>query len=355
MNQEQSQPNNVTIFDVAEAAGVSYSTVSRVVNNQKYVKQATRDKVEAAMQKLGYVANLKARSLAGGRLQVIGALIYDLNTEYSVEIVKGIDEEVSSIDYDMMIATTHKRKVKEANYVAKLTRGLVDGLLIVLPNNLEAYIQDLDRQQFPYVLIDHEGMGATSPSLKATNFQGAHEATSYLIKLGHRRIGFVTGTLGIISGRERLRGYKAALEMHSLPLLPELIRESDFSIEDGHQQALHLLDLPHPPTAIFASSDESAFGVMAAVKERGWRIPQDVSVVGFDDIPKASLVTPSLTTVRQPLVHMGRIATRMLIGQIEHPDQPAEQAEVQTELIIRASCQRPFESRFWGESRNANS
>ncbi|MCB0035761.1 MAG: LacI family DNA-binding transcriptional regulator [Anaerolineales bacterium] len=349
MNKERSQSDNVTIFDVAKEAGVSYSTVSRVINNQKYVKQATRDKVAVAMKKLGYVANLKARSLAGGRLQVIGALIYDLNTDYVVEIMKGIDEEVSVIDYDMIIATTHKRKLKEANYVAKLTRGLVDGLLIVLPNNLEAYIQDLSRQKFPYVLIDHEGMGTISTSLKATNYHGVQEAILYLLELGHKRIGFITGNLAIASGQERFNAYKDTLIEQEVGINPDLICESDFTAEDAYLKTKGLLALPQPPTAIFASCDDAAFGVMDAIREAELRIPQDISVIGFDNIPKASLMTPPLTTVQQPLVHMGRVATRMLIDQIENPEHPAEQVEVETKLILRDSCQPPYESRFWVE------
>ena len=155
---EKSNSNVVTIFDVAERAGVSYSTVSRVVNNYAYVKPATRTKVQTAMDELGYVANLKARSLAGGRSQIIGILTYDLDTTYNVEVVRGIDEEVSTRDYDMILSTTHHRRQKEANHVAKLAKGLVDGLLIVLPSNLDAYVATLRNQGFPFVLIDHEGM-----------------------------------------------------------------------------------------------------------------------------------------------------------------------------------------------------
>ncbi len=192
---ESNQPitANVTIFDVAREAGVSYSTVSRVINNKEYVKESTRATVQTAMARLGYVANLKARSLAGGHSQVIGVLIYDLETNYTVQIVRGIDDQVSSLDYDMLMATTHQRKVKEAGYVVKLAQGLADGLLIILPRNLDAYLPDLHRLNFPYVLIDHPGKDASDTTVQATNFQGGYTATQHLIELGHTRIATITG------------------------------------------------------------------------------------------------------------------------------------------------------------------
>ena len=147
----------VTIFDVAREAGVSYSTVSRVVNGFEHVKPETRARVQAAMQKLGYVANLKARSLAGGRSQVIGVLVYDFESSYQIQVIKGIDTAVTDLDYDMMLFTTHSRKRKESDYVAKLSQGIVDGLLVILPVGLDAYIKDLNKMSFPFVVIDHRG------------------------------------------------------------------------------------------------------------------------------------------------------------------------------------------------------
>ena len=341
---EQPRPNNVTIVDVAREANVSYSTVSRVVNNFPYIKPETRERVEAAMMKLGYVANLKARSLAGGRSQIVGMLIYELDTSYHVEIVKGVDAEIANSGYDLMLSTTHKRKGKESTYVTQLTQGMADGLLIVLPRNLEAYKGDLDQKRFPYVLIDHPGLGCNT--VLTANWQGAYDATKYLIELGHRRIGFVMGLIEIASAQDRLAGYQTALRDYGLWVDPELICKGDFLEQSGYEAVLKFLALAQPPTAVFASSDMCAFGVMKGVQEAGWRVPEDISVVGFDDIPEASYMRPRLTTVRQPLRRMGQVATRILIEHIEDPTLPISQIEFPTELIIRESCLAPTESQF---------
>ncbi|MBK8989105.1 MAG: LacI family DNA-binding transcriptional regulator [Chloroflexi bacterium] len=347
MTQELINPNNVTIVDVAREANVSYATVSRVVNNFAHVKPETRERVEAAMSKLGYVVNLKARSLAGGRSQVVGVLIYELDTSYHVEIVKGVDAEIANSNYDLMLSTTHKRKGKESTYVTQLTQGMADGLLVVLPRNLEAYQGDLDRKRFPYVLIDHPGLGIGDCSAVLTaNWQGAYDATRYLIELGHKRIGFVTGFIEVASAQDRLAGYQTALRDHGLLVDPELICKGDFLEQSGHDAALKFLQLNKPPTAVFASSDICAFGVMKAVQAAGGRVPEDVSIMGFDDVPEASYMRPMLTTVRQPLRSMGQEATRILIERIEDPTLPTKRVEFATELIVRESCQSPNESQF---------
>ncbi len=332
----------VTIFDVAERAGVSYSTVSRVVNDFTHVKPATRAKVQAAMEELGYVANLKARSLAGGRSRVIGVLIYDLNTNYSVEVVRGIDEEVAILDYDMILSTSHHRRKKEADHVTNLTSGLVDGLLIVLPSNLDAYVENLEDLNYPFVLIDHQGLGREgSGSVEATNIQGGYDATRHLLDLGHRRIGIITGPYSdpraVNCAGDRLAGYQTALEEAGIPFDPALVHEGNFLFESGREGGERLLALETPPTAIFAGSDESAFGVMSVAKKRGLSVPNDLSVVGFDDIPEASYRQPGLTTIRQPLREMGRLATRMLIEHLENNEEPLNRVEVPTTLKIRAT------------------
>jgi LacI family transcriptional regulator len=337
---------SVTIFDVAERAGVSYSTVSRVVNNYIYVKPATRAKVQAAMEELGYVANLKARSLAGGRSQVIGVLIYDLETNYSVELVRGIDQEVSLLDYDMMLSTTHHRRQKEADYVAKLALGLVDGLLIVLPSNLDAYVNDLERQNFPFVLIDHQGIDREGMgSIQAQNFQGGYDATRHLLELGHRRIGTITGPVTqappVNSAVDRLAGYRAALADAGVAYDPTLVYEGDFGFTAGREGTDYLLEQPTPVTAIFAASDVTAFGVIEAARRRDLTIPEDLSVVGFDDIPEARYRRPALTTIRQPLREMGRLASRMLIEHLEDGEQPLTRLELPTTLQIRDTTAPP--------------
>ncbi|MCB8962473.1 MAG: LacI family DNA-binding transcriptional regulator [Ardenticatenales bacterium] len=348
MSEEKSRRNNVTIFDVAKEAGVSYSTVSRVVNNFQFVKPETRERVQAAMDKLGYVANLSARSLAGGRSQMIGMLLYDFESSYQVEIVRGIDAEAAALDYDLTLHTTHHRRQKESTLVARLTQVGVDGLLIVLPRNLTAYVADLNVRHFPYVLIDHAGTDIAGNTVKAKNYDGAIAATRYLLELGHRHISFVQGTATIDSASERLAGFRAAMSAAGLATPPDYIQPGDFSRQAGAAAAANLLALPVPPTAILAASDDCAFGAIATLLAAGLRVPEDVSVVGFDDIPEAVAYRPALTTMRQDLRQMGRIATRMLVNAIEDPDSVSQQVELDMELVIRDTACPPENSRFWG-------
>jgi LacI family transcriptional regulator len=332
---------NVTIVDVAREASVSYTTVSRVVNDKGSVKPETRERVLMAMTRLGYVVDQRARSLAGGRSQVIGLLVHDVGTSYIGEVIRGIDAELAPAQYDLLLYTTHRRKTKESAYVVTLTRGLADGLLLVLPRNPGDYLSTLREHRFPHVLIDHRGVDEVTPAVAATNRQGAYNATEYLVELGHRRIGFITGAMDQMCARDRLEGYRAALADRGINLDPELVYEGDFFQPLGYAGASALLELSHPPTAILASNDVSAFGVMEAIREHGLRIPDDVSVVGFDDIPQAAHVHPPLTTVRQPLEKMGRTATRMLLEYIKDPQRPIERTELSTELVIRQSCRPP--------------
>jgi LacI family transcriptional regulator len=327
-----------TIFDVAREAGVSYGTVSRVINDNPHVKAETRERILAVMQELGYVANKQARGLAGGRMGMIGLLVPDLGTAYIGEIIRGIDAEVSLTDLDLILYTTHRLSTKEANYIANLARGMVDGLLLVLPKAPEENIKNLAEHNIPFVLIDHQGTGHNCPAVGSTNWQGAYNGTEYLIQLGHKRIGFITGTMDLGCSIDRLEGYKSALRTNHLPVCPELIYEGTFYQQDGYEGANTFIDLPHPPTAIFASNDVMAFGVMDAVRGRGLSIPDDISIIGFDDIPPSALTHPALTTIAQPLEKMGRVATQLLVDMLNSPDKKSKRLELPTQLVVRESC-----------------
>jgi LacI family transcriptional regulator len=337
----KNRASKVTIIDVAAEANVSYGTVSRVINNDVHVKQETRDRVLQTMQRLGYVANRQARSLAGGRTNSIGVLVPDLGTGYIGEIIRGIGAELALSDLDLILYTTHRTASKETNYVANLAKGMVDGLLLVLPRSPADFIGTLTQRNFPFVLIDHQGIGPDCPAVGAANWQGGFTATEYLIKLGHQRIGFITGWMDLGCALDRLDGYRSALRTNHIPEEPELIYEGTFFQPDGFTGASTLLDLPDPPTAIFASNDVMAMGVMDAVRNKGLRVPDDVSVIGFDDIPQASLIRPALTTIRQPLEKMGLVATQMLLELLSQPQKKIGRIELPTELVVRDSCQAP--------------
>jgi LacI family transcriptional regulator len=339
-NNDRKKPN-ITIIDVARESGVSYSTVSRVLSGFEFVKESTRKRVLEAAERLGYVANLQARSLAGGRSQIIGLLVPGLDNSYIGEITRGIDEELAKSNYNLMIYTTHRQVAKEAMYVNTIANSLSDGLLLLVPLVPTPYLESLSDRGFPYVLIDQTDTTGKSSVVNSTNWQGAYDATKYLIDLGHRRIGFITGLTQLNSAIDRLEGYKAALADHNMPFDDALISQSNFTKNGGFDATQKLLELANLPTAIFAANDLSAFGVMDAVREHGLRIPEDISIIGFDDIPQAEVTHPKLTTVRQPLEQMGRVAVKLLLEHIENPDRPPRHVTLATRLVVRDSCHPP--------------
>ncbi len=343
MMQDQARKSSTpTIIDVARESGVSYSTVSRVLNGYEFVKPTTRERVLQAAEKLGYVPNQQARSLAGGRSNLIGILVPGLDNAYISEIIRGIDEELAKSDYSLILYTTRRHHGRESSYVATIMNGAADGLLLVVPLVSPNYLDALREQNFPYVLIDQSDTTGKSSFVNATNWQGAYDATQYLIKLGHQRIGFITGLMGLNSGVDRLEGYRAALSDGGLPIHSELIAEGDFWERGGYTATQKLLDLPQPPTAIFASNDLSAFGAMEAIRQCGLRIPEDISVMGFDNVPQASIVHPKLTTMHQPLEQMGQVAVKMLLEHIGNPERAPYRVTLATQLVVRDSCQPPY-------------
>jgi LacI family transcriptional regulator len=331
--------HGVTIKDVARASGVSSATVSRVLSGYEFVRESTRSRVLEAVERLGYVANLQARSLAGGRSQIIGLLVPNLDNGYVGAITQGIDQELARANCDVLLYTSHRHPGKESVYVSAIANGLTEGLLLIAPLVPTTYLDALREQNYPYVLIDQTDATECSSVVEATNWQGAYEATCYLGQLGHTRIAFITGSLAVRSAVDRLQGYKAALIDCDIPVRDELVIEGDYQQQTGYEITKNLLQsVDPPPTAIFASNDLSAFGAMDAARECGLRIPDDISIIGFDDIPQASFVYPKLTTVRQPLEQMGQVAVKMLLEQIEDQSCPPQRVALATQLVIRDSC-----------------
>ncbi len=330
---------NITITDVARASGLSCATVSRVLSGYEFVRETTRHRVMEAVEQLGYVANLSARRLAGGHSRIIGLLVPNLDNSYVGTIAQGIDQALSLTNYDPVLYTTHRHPGKETYYVNTIANGLTEGLLLVAPQVPATYLDMLRERDFPYVLIDQADDTENSSVVESTNFQGAYEATLYLNELGHTRIAFITGALAIRSAAERLRGYKTALIDCGLPFREALVVEGNYQQQNGYETTKSLLQNTYPPpTAIFASNDLSAFGAMDAVRECGFNIPEDISIIGFDDIPQASLVYPKLTTVRQPLEQMGQVAVKMLLERIKVRSSLPNRVTLPTQLIIRDSC-----------------
>lgn len=330
-----------TIFDVAKAAQVSVSTVSRVLNNYQHVRPELRSRVQEAMETLGYVPNRQARRLVGGKSGVVGLMIHALGTEYIAELIRGIDDALGLVDYDMMLYTTHRHKEKEDFYARSIASGLADGLLLVVPTIGESYLDALRASNFPHVMVDVDSSDGKSWSVGINNWQGAYEATRYLLELNHRRIAIITDQLEMSTSSRRLAGYKAALEHYGIPFVPELAKEDNYMFPYTRKLVESLLALPNQPTAIFTTGDKAALQVMETLRLHQVRVPEDISLVGFDDIPQASSVYPRLTTIHHPIYEMGQAAVQILLKQIQNPDLPPQHIQLETQLVIRESSASP--------------
>jgi LacI family transcriptional regulator len=331
--------HKITIVDVAKAAGVSHATVSRVLNNQGYIGEQTRQKVMDVVERLGYVANAPARSLAGANSYLLGMMISEFYGNYVGELSRSVDLELSKTGYNLAIFPTHGDPEKEGWYVNRIINGLVDGLIIMLPQSLNQYLPILKAQHIPYVLLDSERADSDSAVISTTNWQGAYDATRYLIELGHRRIGHILGLETRLSSSERLEGYHAALLDLDIPIDPDLVQPGHFRTDAGYEATRKLLAFSNPPTAIFASNDASAMGALKAAEELGIDIPADLSVIGFDGQEKAELA--NLTTIHVPIALVGRLAARALIDRVKNPDAAPQRVTVATTLVIRKSCAPP--------------
>jgi LacI family transcriptional regulator len=329
----------VTISVIAAAAGVSVPTVSRVVNGRSDVAPQTRERVEALLRQHGY-RRRPSRPRAHARL--IDLVFNDLDSPWAVEIIRGVEEVAHRSGVGTVVSAIHRQPAAARLWLQNLRARASDGVILVT-STLESPLQDeLRRLAVPMVVVDPAG-GPTlaAPTIGATNWAGGLSATEHLLGLGHRRIGLVAGPRRLLCSRARLDGYRAGLEVAGIPVDDRLIREGDFYHESGFHAGTELLALPDPPTAIFASSDQMAFGVYEAIRRRGLRVPDDVSVVGFDDLPEVRWSSPPLTTVRQPLVEMGVVAARTVLRLAAGDGIESPRVELATELVVRESTARP--------------
>jgi LacI family transcriptional regulator len=328
---------SITIQDVARAAGVSVSTVSRVLNDKDDVATDTYHKVQGVIADLGYTSSLAARSMRSRRTGVIGLIMPELENPFCIQVMKGINRAIVALDYDLIaytsgIITKNSTAEREQYYVSLLNGSITDGVIVVTPAATSF------STAAPVVAIDPNKECPDCPTVIARNHAGALAAMEYLIALGHRRIGFIGGRPDLQCAQQRLQGYEDALRQASIALDPDLITVGDFTNHAGRGCAQRLLSLPEPPTAIFAANDQSALGAIEAAREAGRRVPDDLSVVGFDNIPEAVYFNPALTTVDQSIDKMGYVATEMLIDLIQGKPLESDLYKMPTQLIVRDSC-----------------
>ncbi len=338
-----------TLETVAAAAGVSLATVSKVLNDREDVGAATRLRVQQLLDQFEYVSPRRpaaSRSATGS--PVIELVVTNPGSPYSVEIMRG----VMSGPMDVVVSSVPDPSAARA-WSSRLAASGRSGAIIVTSQLTAADQRNLARARVPYVLID-PAAELPSPEVAtvgATNWAGGLAAGHHLLGLGHRRIAVIGGPEAMLCSRARISGYSAALASAGVALDPALVRHGTFLHLGGYQAARELLDLAEPPTAIFAGSDEQAFGVAEAARLTGRRIPDDLSVVGFDDLPISRWFSPPLTTVRQPLAEMGRTAAEMLSAMIEGREPHARQVELATELVVRSSTAPPPEPVRVGDER----
>jgi len=332
--------NKVTIRDVAAAAGVSYQTVSRVINHRPDVAEETRSRVWQVIEELGYQPSAIARGLASKRTYTLGLITADFSDYFFSQVIVGAEVEARKHDYFFMLCSTERNPDDEPEYLRLLTERQVDGILFARPSTEEdnRHIVSLLRRDVPLVTTAYHVPGEDLTVVDVDNVDGGLKATQCLIDGGHRQIGVITGPLDWKSVNDRDRGYRLALEQAGIPFDESLIEHGDWSYESGYQAMGRLLErVPHI-TAIFAQNDRMAVGAMRALREEGRGIPDDVAIVGYDDIPMAAYSHPPLTTIRQPMQEVGETATRKLIELIDDPDAEREEILLKTDLVRRGSC-----------------
>lgn len=307
-----------TIDDIAKLAGVSKATVSRVINHKPDVDPETRKRVLHIMEVEGFVPSITASGLAGGRRRLIGVLVPSFGISFIPSIVQGVAEVVGNTLYELVLyslndKTRENSKGDVIDHI--LSTNFVAGLLAILPGQSSQYVLRLHKHGFPVVIIDDEELPPEAPWVGTDNQSGAYQAVQHLIRLGHQRIAHIQGALQNHAARERHRGYCKAMQEAGLPVQHDLVLEGNFDVSDGIALGRKLFSLPvdRRPTAIFASGDLMAYGVLAAADEYGLKIPDDVALVGYDDLPSSEYMRPPLTTVKQPFIEMGRRGTELLL------------------------------------------
>jgi LacI family transcriptional regulator len=325
----------VTINVIAAEAGVSVPTVSRVLNGRSDVSPTTRARIEALLTQHGYQ---RRGSRRGEHAGLVDLVFNDLDSPWAVEIIRGVEDVAHAAAVGTVVSAIHRHSAATRQWLDNLRARKSDGVILVTSTLQPSHQAELRRLNVPAVVIDPAGGPALEvPTIGATNWAGGRAATEHLTSLGHRRIGFIAGPTSLLCSRARLDGYRAALDAAGLPVSDELVQPGDFYHESGFRGASALMALPDPPTAIFASSDQMAFGVYEGLRQRGLRVPDDVSVVGFDDLPEARWASPPLTTVRQPLAEMGTLAARMLLRLSRGEETESPRVELATDLIVRNS------------------
>jgi LacI family transcriptional regulator len=345
---------SVTLADLAKAAGVSISTVSRALTGSDHpVNEKTRQRILRLADELGYEPNLLARGLRSDCTFTIGVILDNISSPFAPPVVRGIQDEVKRANYSIILTNSDWDPVVEAESVRTFISRPVDGIIFV-DTWLHSANEEPPPSEKPYVFVNRL-FGATDCNcIGPDDRYGAQLAAGHLARLGHRRIAFINGPEGWEASLNRLAGYRDALAAYGLPFDRALVRCGTWEVRDGYRAARELIALADPPTAIFAGNDFMAIGAIYALQDAGLHVPKDVAVVGYDDREVASLVRPALTTVTLPCYEMGEAAARLILSQLEDQAKPATAEQVRGRLVVRESCGaeevKGGEKEFWAHT-----
>ncbi len=326
-----------TILDVARLAGVSTATVSRVINSPDSVREKTREKVLLAMVKCNYKYNALARGFVTKKSNTIGLIIPTISNSVFAESTLGVQEYADQKNIKVILGNSYYKYSQEENLIKVLRESQVDGLIITTTNLKGEILKSLVDEKFPFVLLFSTVKGGPVSAVGIDNYRGGYLATEHLISLGHKRICMVAGNFSMTDRSfHRWHGYKKCLRDNGILYDKELLVQTDYSLSGGRDSIKKLLALPSPPTAVFCSNDYLALGAMKGAREAGLNLPEDLSIVGFDDMQTASYMVPALTTIRQPAYEMGQRAAKLLLEMIEKKSKPVQEM-MDSSLIVRES------------------
>ncbi len=325
------------LSEVAKLAGVSPITASRAIRGVGYVSEAARARIMAAAEQLNYTPDPFARRMRGDKSNLIGVFVNNYGSLVLHELIKAISHEARQRGYDLIVFNAERYDKPGRMETSDMLSKLCDGLLLLLPNSSDGFLDVVEKLHFPCVLVNFDARPAKVPIVVAENRIGARTAVEHLLSLGHRRIGFVAGTAGTGQSAERQKGYVEALTNAGIEIDPALLVEGLFIQGGGYSATEQLLALEQRPTAIFCANDEMAFGAIDAINSKGLKVPDDISVIGFDDISTSRSVFPALTTIRQPFVEMAARAVSEVVALIQGKEVAADKISFATELVTRNS------------------
>ena len=328
----------VTLARVAEEAGVSLSTISKVLNGRSDVSESTRARVEGLLGRHGYLR----RNAGQTRTRLIELVFHELESAWSMEIIKGVEDIATQNGMSVVLTQSGSRHAPGPEWIEGVMRRRPVGVVLVFSDLPTDYREMLKSRAIPFVIIDPAGDPSPDvPSVGSANWSGGLMATRHLIELGHTRIAAITGPDDMMCSHARIDGYRSAMTSAGLAIGADWIRFGDFHLEGGRSHGRELLEQAEPPTAIFAGSDLQALGVLEAARARGLSVPDDLSIVGYDDIPMARWVSPTLTTIHQPLKRMAEEATRLVIRMSKAPLDSVPRMDLATSLVVRQSTAPP--------------